>query len=470
MDSVAQPRKIPIEKAPSFAALVHVAAHAVKDHGALGRGVELRTPIIRAARHKGILPNPEHFVDGVEGVDLEFVIRVFAGDEYLHIVVFVDFGIALGEISAHVRFFRGEAEVEAFVVPEHGYAGIEPSGLAGDDIDEGRGLRGDAPGRFVEPAIDDDGSGGAVAGVVSYIVSHDDFSILRGIVCGMSRTFLARMSAAVLLLAGCWIAYTQNAGKQAPALTLNKIKDDLYEIEGDGGNVAVYVTGEGVILVDDKFDQDHENIVAKVKSVTDQPVKYVVTTHHHSDHSGGNAKFLPTAEIISTANARQNIVEHKQPGANDVAPARMTFTTECSIFLGGKEVRALYCGRGHTNGDAVVYFPALHTLHTGDLMAGKTPLIDYPGGGSVKGWTETLDNAMKLDFDTVIPGHGPVTDKAGLKTYRDNVEKLRNRAAGLIREGKGQEEVGKVMAAEFGWAPGSMQAQWSLPGIMQELK
>src|SRR5579862_7744408 len=123
----------------------------------------------------------------------------------------------------------------------------------------------------------------------------------------MSRTLVARVSATAVLLAGCWIAYTQNQGKP-PALTLNKITDDLYEIEGDGGNVAVYITGEGVILVDDKFEQDHEGIMAKVTSVTSQPVKYVVTTHHHSDHSGGNVKFVGTAEIISTANARANIV------------------------------------------------------------------------------------------------------------------------------------------------------------------
>jgi glyoxylase-like metal-dependent hydrolase (beta-lactamase superfamily II) len=153
-----------------------------------------------------------------------------------------------------------------------------------------------------------------------------------------------------------------------------------------------------------------------------------------------------------------------------MTPARVVFTQECSVFLGGKEARAIYFGRGHTNGDAFVYFPALKTLHTGDMMAGTTPLIDYTGGGSLKAWTETLDGALKLDFDTVIPGHGPVTTKAGLVTYRDNVEKLRTRAAGLIHEGKSQEEVGKVMAAEFGWGPNSMQAQWSLPGIMTELK
>jgi cyclase len=286
----------------------------------------------------------------------------------------------------------------------------------------------------------------------------------------MSRTLIARASAGVLLLMGCWIAYTQNQGKP-PVLTLNKVKEDLYEIEGDGGNVAVYVTGEGVILIDDKYEQDHDGIMEKVKSVTSQPVKYVVTTHHHADHSGGNVKFVGTAEIISTANARTNIVEHKQPNAPpSMAPAGVVFTKQCSVFLGGKEVRAEYFGRGHTNGDAVVYFPALRTLHTGDLMAGTTPLIDYTGGGSVVEWTRTLDEALKLDIDTVIPGHGKVTDKAALLAYRNNVEKLRNRATSLIREGKSQEEVGKVMAAEFGWGPNTMQAQWSLPGIMKELK
>ncbi len=280
----------------------------------------------------------------------------------------------------------------------------------------------------------------------------------------MKRTFVARIFAGALLLAGGWMAYTQNQGKQPPPLTINKVKDDLYNIEGDGGNVAVYVTGDGVILVDDKFDQDHEGIVAKVKSVTDQPVKYVLSTHHHADHSGGNAKFLPTAEIISTANARANIVEHKQSNAPPgVEPARVVFTEECSVFLGGKEARSRHFGRG-------VYFPALRTIHTGDMMAGVTPLIDYSGGGSVVEWTKTLDAAMKLDFDTVIPGHGPVTTKAGLLTYRNNIEKLRNRAAGLIHEGKSQEEVGKVMVGEFGWAPAGLQMQWSLPGMMTELK
>jgi glyoxylase-like metal-dependent hydrolase (beta-lactamase superfamily II) len=286
----------------------------------------------------------------------------------------------------------------------------------------------------------------------------------------MNRTLALRLSAAAAGLIGAWVAYTQNP---APVeLKLNQVKENLYELENSGGNVAIYITGEGVILVDDKYDQDHEQIVAKVKSITSQPIKYIITTHYHADHSGGNAKFLPTAEIISTAKARTNILEHKQSNAPaGVMPARVVFTDETSVFLGGKEVRAKYLGRGHTDGDCVVYFPALRTIHTGDLMAGNTPLIDYPGGGSVAEWPKTLDAAMNaFDFDTVIPGHGPVTTKANLMTYRNNVEKLRSRAAGLIREGKSKDEVAKVMMAEFGWTATSLQMQWSLPGMMTELR
>jgi cyclase len=261
------------------------------------------------------------------------------------------------------------------------------------------------------------------------------------------------------------------AGAEEPKLTLNQVKNDLYEIEGDGGNVAVFLTDEGVILVDDKYERDYEGIMAHVKSLTAKPVKYVLSTHYHADHSGGNTKFLPSAEVISTANARAAIIEHKQPNAPPgVSPARVVFNEEAGVFLGGKEVHARYCGRGHTNGDAVVYFPALRTLHTGDLMAGKTPLIDYNGGGSLLEWTKTLDEAMKLDFDTVIPGHGPVTNKAGLLAYRNNVDKLRVRASEMIRDGRSQEDVGKVMIAEFGWAADGLQMQWSLPGMMKELK
>ena len=220
-----------------------------------------------------------------------------------------------------------------------------------------------------------------------------------------------------------------------------------------------------MIVVDDKFEYDFNDIVDKIKSVTSQPIKYVLNTHHHGDHTGSNAKFPATTELISTANARKNMIEGKQPG-----PPRVVFTDETDVFLGGKQVQMRYFGRGHTNGDAMVYFPALRLLHTGDMMAGTSPLIDYSGGGSLVEWAGTLDGALKLDFDTVIPGHGPVAKKADMVAYRNNVEKLHNRVSGLIRENKSKDEIAKVMDSEFGWAPNSLQMTRGFDGMLAELR
>jgi glyoxylase-like metal-dependent hydrolase (beta-lactamase superfamily II) len=126
------------------------------------------------------------------------------------------------------------------------------------------------------------------------------------------RSVSSLVFAATLALAWTWSAYTQNA-KQPGPLRIAKVKGDLYMISGEGGNVAVYVTSEGVILVDDMFDRNHADILAQVKSVTTQPVRYVINTHQHDDHAGGDRKMLPIAEVIAHRNARANLVDMKQP-------------------------------------------------------------------------------------------------------------------------------------------------------------
>jgi cyclase len=288
----------------------------------------------------------------------------------------------------------------------------------------------------------------------------------------MTRKTIARISAGALFLLLTWAAYTQN---QPPKLTLKSVVPSLYIIEGDGGNVAVYVTGDGVVLVDDKYEQDYNEILNTVRGITNQPIKYVINTHYHADHSGGNKWFSTmNLQIISTAQSRMNIV-NRVPGndANPFAqPANLVFTSQQSIFLGGKEIRAKFFGRGHTNGDAFVYFPAVGVVHTGDDMAGANPYIDYPGGGSLLEFTDTVDKAMKeWPFETVIPGHGPVTNRAGWQAYRDNAAKMRDQVSALVKGGKSQEEVAAFMEKQYGWRrPNSLQQLWSVPGFMTELK
>jgi cyclase len=286
----------------------------------------------------------------------------------------------------------------------------------------------------------------------------------------MSRTALIRASAVVAALAGAWLTYTQTQ-QPPPPIGIQKLKDDLYVIgvtKGVGaGNVAAYVTGEGVILVDDMFDRNHDELLEKLKSVTDQPIKYVLNTHQHDDHAGGNAKMLGmNAEVISHRNARANMALLKQPGL-----ARVTFSEEMAVYLGGKEVRARHYGRGHTGGDAVMYFPAAKVIHTGDLFLTfpPQPFIDYANGGSALEWTKTLDAVLKIDFDVAIPGHGPISDRAGILKFRNEFQAMRDRIQGMVRAGASKDEISKVLVSDYHWAPGGLAVQ-QVDALITELK
>src|ERR1017187_5247211 len=175
MHRMPQPRKIPVRKTPALAARMHVPPHPVQNHGSLRRRIELRTPIIWTARRQRILPDPEHPVDRIQRVDLEFVIRVLTGDEDFHIVVFVNARIALGQIPAHLRLFSRETEVQALVVPQQRHARIEPRRFAGHDIGERLGFRRHAPGWLVQLAVDPDRPRRPVARVMRQVVPHSYF-------------------------------------------------------------------------------------------------------------------------------------------------------------------------------------------------------------------------------------------------------------------------------------------------------
>ncbi len=263
-------------------------------------------------------------------------------------------------------------------------------------------------------------------------------------------------------------AQTQNAARP---VDIQRVKDDLYMLTGEGGNVAVYVTGAGVILVDDMFYRNAEDIIAKVATITDQPILYVLNTHQHDDHAGGNAKLLPIANVIAQKNVRINLSDIQQPYYEDtpgtpIGLPNITFDKELSLHLGGKEVRAWHFGRGHTNGDAIIYFPAEKVIHTGDLFlggsaeaqsaaAGKPPgrniYVDYAQGGSFLDWTNTLEGALALDFDTIIPGHGPVSTRADLVQFNADVAAMRDRIRELIHSGASKQQVLAVFEMDYGW-------------------
>ena len=268
---------------------------------------------------------------------------------------------------------------------------------------------------------------------------------------------------AMLLIVVAYV-HGQQFGNQPAQLNLVKVKDDLFVIHNPfvPGNTTALVTNEGVVLVDDKFEVDAANILAMLKTVTNQPVRYVINSHHHGDHSGGNARMQANgAQVIASEAAFRHFVDAKQPGQPTV-----TFVDRAMVHLGGKEVRLYYFGRAHTSGDVFAYFPSHRVLAAGDTFTfgAMTPmLIDYQGGGSAKDWTSTLDRALELDFDTVVPGHGDVTTKAEMRKVRDLTLAMRTKVHEMIMQKKTEAEITAVLKSDF------QGAQLIFPGLLAGL-
>jgi glyoxylase-like metal-dependent hydrolase (beta-lactamase superfamily II) len=222
-----------------------------------------------------------------------------------------------------------------------------------------------------------------------------------------------------------------------------------------------------VLLVDNKFDVDQDNIMKLIRTVTDKPIVYVVNTHFHGDHTGGNSAMQKMhASVFAHQTAREKMIDAGMPGLPDV-----TLEDTLNIHLGGKTIELHYLGRGHTDGDVVAYFPDYRLLSAGDLFTygDATPqLIDYSGGGSAKSWTTTLDRILKLDFETVIPGHGDVTTKAEMKKFRNNTVMLRQRVSELLKAEASREEMIAMLKSEFHYVDFLLNI--SLDGLMVELR
>ena len=156
---------------------------------------------------------------------------------------------------------------------------------------------------------------------------------------------------------------------------------------------------------------------------------------------------------------------------NQAGPPSIVYTDQTAVFLGDTEVRAHYVGRGHTDGDSVIYFPDLRTVHTGDLIVGGTLFIDYGNGGTSVEWLDTIDNILELDFDTVIPGHGGLMTKDDVREFRSKIETLQQRGRELISQGVSKDEFGsRLNADDIGWQiEGSLFGRASLSGFYDEL-
>ena len=238
----------------------------------------------------------------------------------------------------------------------------------------------------------------------------------------MKRTIVLGMLLAAGALAA---AKAQQPAADAPKVVeAEKVKDNLYVLRGGGGNTAVFITATGVVVVDAKNPGWGQPILDKIKTVTPKPITTLINTHTHGDHVSGNVEFPASVEVIAQENTKANM--EKMPifkEHNNAGMAKKTFKDKMTIGKGADQIDLYYFGRGHTNGDAFVVFPALRVAHSGDIFAGKSvPLIDADNGGSMSEISDSLLKAYNgiKNVDTIINGHTPAqTTWADLKEYSD---------------------------------------------------
>jgi glyoxylase-like metal-dependent hydrolase (beta-lactamase superfamily II) len=203
-------------------------------------------------------------------------------------------------------------------------------------------------------------------------------------------------------------------------ITETPVAGNIHLLEGAGGNISASVGPDGILIVDDEFLPLAEKIDAALGKLSDKPLQYVVNTHVHGDHVGGNAYFGKKAKIIASANLHKRLAA--QTNAVPEALPVITYTHDTSLYFNGEEVRIIAFGPGHTDGDSAVYFTDSKVLHLGDqFVNGRFPYVDVANGGDVKGYLNNLDSVLAwVPADMkIIPGHGVVSTVDDLKKFRD---------------------------------------------------
>src|SRR6201982_1136667 len=242
-----------------------------------------------------------------------------------------------------------------------------------------------------------------------------------------------RQSAIVVsaILLGFAIAAAQEEDLSKVQITVTKVSGNVYMLQGAGGNIGASVGEDGIVVVDDQYAPLAEKIQAALKGVTDKPLRFIINTHYHTDHTGGNAFFQKQAPVIAHDNVRKRVeaggpagnlgsisMDHK-PAPKEALPI-LTFDHDVTVHLNGEDIRALHFPSGHTDGDSIIFFPKSNVVHMGDdFVRYGFPFIDLASGGSVEGMISAIQEVVpKLPADVkVIPGHGKISNLDDVRTY-----------------------------------------------------
>jgi cyclase len=287
-------------------------------------------------------------------------------------------------------------------------------------------------------------------------------------------------AATSLLLAGAAIAQqSPPAAAPPPDFSKAEIKttdlgDNVYMLEGVGGNITVALAKDGIIMVDGQYAPIHDKIKAAIAAISNQPIKYLIDTHFHGDHTGGNEPFAKDGvTIVSEVNVKNRLAAGTTNGLTGVqtppapqgALPSKTYIGAFKIRLSGRVADLKHIANAHTDGDSYIWFKTANVLSTGDTFTnGRYPNIDFANGGNIRGMIAASDAYLKLTNakTRIVPGHGPIADRAALMEYRTMLVTARDRMAKLVKEGKSEDDV--VALKPFAdldakWAPTELAAK-----------
>jgi cyclase len=263
-----------------------------------------------------------------------------------------------------------------------------------------------------------------------------------------------RFSISSSILAVILVVGAMTAGAQGD-LKVTAVAGAIHMLEGKGGNIGVSAGEDGLLIVDDQFASEEQKIRAALKGINPGPLKFVLNTHIHGDHTGGNEAFGGEATIIAHENVRSRLKDDEQP---KVALPVVTYENSVSVHFNGEEIELIHFPSGHTDTDTVVFFRGSNVVHMGDhFFSGRFPFIDLGRNGSVAGYLKNV-GAVLVDLPDdvkIIPGHGPLSSKADLKAFHTMIDTCYNAVKEQVAAGKSIEDIQKqgVPAAykDWGW-------------------
>jgi glyoxylase-like metal-dependent hydrolase (beta-lactamase superfamily II) len=261
----------------------------------------------------------------------------------------------------------------------------------------------------------------------------------------LSCSQISRPAAAALLLVCFGVAAPAQQDFSKVEIKVTKVAGSVYMLEGSGGNIGVSVGEDGIVIVDDQFAPLAPKIKAALKGITDKPLRFVLNTHFHGDHTGGNAQFGTDATIIAHENVRKRLQEGGTVGGNPVPPVAkealpvVTFNDRATVHLNGEDIRAIHFPNGHTDGDSVIFFPKSNVVHMGDdFVTYGFPFVDVRNGGSISGMIAGVEKVLTMipEDAKIIPGHGPISTPPDVRKFVDMLKDTRALVATAAAAGK----------------------------------